>query len=76
MKKVRWGNVGKFILFMFCVSQILSDTYLVIFKSYSFTWFGLLVFILFGYTAINLYDDFQKQTKKYPKLPTKACKGY
>ena len=74
MKKVKWGNFGKFILFMFCISQILSDMYLVFFKSYSFTWFGLFVFILFGYTAISLYDDLEEQTKSIQRYRPKHAK--
>ena len=74
MKKVKWKNVGKFILFMFCMSQILSDMYLVIFKSYCFTWFGLLVFILFSYCVVKLYEDLESQTKSIPSYRPKHAK--
>lgn len=70
--KIKWLNVIKLILFIFCVYMILHDLYMITIHSYitgnmySWTWYGLLTFILFCSTAGMIYEDFEEQIKNIP----------
>lgn len=74
--KVKWISVIKLILFIFCISMILHDMYMLTIHSWitsktvSFTWFGLLTFILFCGMAELIYEDFKEQTKRVLTLET------
>lgn len=76
MKKVKWLNVIKSILFIFCVYMILHDLYIVTIKSYitgnmyGWSWLGFITFILFCVVASMIYEDFKEQTKRVETLNT------
>lgn len=67
--KIKWLNVGKLILFIFCIGNISHDLYMVTLYSYisgsMYGWssYGFLTFILFCIVAIVIYEDFEEQTK-------------
>ena len=67
--KIKWLNVIKLILFIFCVYMILHDLYLLSIHSlitgnmYGWTWLGFITFILFVITASTIYEDFRDQIK-------------
>lgn len=69
MKKIKWVNVLKIILFMVCLGIILHDVYmLTIYSSITgklctYTWFGFLTFLIACMGAGLLYLDFDEQTK-------------
>lgn len=79
-KKIKWINVIKAIVFIFCISMILHDVYMltvaswVTGKLYSWTWFGLLTFILFCSIAGMIYDDFEEQIKSIQSYQPKHAK--
>lgn len=70
MKKIKWINVVKALVFVFCISMILYDTYMLTIGSwingelYSWTWLGLITFILFFAIAGSIYDDFEMELEK------------
>lgn len=78
--KIKWINVIKLILFIFCISMILHDMYMLTLYSWftgnscGFTWFGLLTFILFCSIAGLIYDDFEEQTKSIQSYRPKHAK--
>ncbi len=67
--KIKWINVIKLTLFIFCISMILHDMCMLTVYSWftgkacSFSWFGLITFILFCIIAELIYNDFEEQTK-------------
>ncbi|MBO6243612.1 MAG: hypothetical protein J6O41_03475 [Clostridia bacterium] len=73
MKKIKWLNVMKFVMFVFCVSILLHDLYVISIKSWitgyqaSFTIYGFITFLLLFTISSFLYDDFEEQIKKYPQ---------
>ena len=72
IKKIKWINVIKAVVFLFCIVMILHDLYMLTFASwisgelYGWTWYGLLTFILFCSIAGMIYDDFEEQIKNIP----------
>ena len=69
MKKVKWLNVIKLIIFAFCVGSICRDIYMLTIYStitgnlVGWTWIGFITFILFIIVAGIIYDDFKEQIK-------------
>ena len=69
-KKIKWINVVKAIVFVFCISMILHDVFMLTIGSwisgnlYGWTWFGFLTFILFCGIAGIIYEDFEEQIEK------------
>lgn len=80
MKNVKWLNVIKLLVLLVCISMIIRDIWLVGFSyiftdtSYSFTWFGLITFILFGIIANIIIDDFKEQIKSIQSHRPKFAK--
>lgn len=78
--KIKWLNVVKLILFIFCVYMILHDLYMITIHSYitgnmySWTWLGFITFILFIVVAGAIYDDFEEQTKSIQSYRPKHAK--
>lgn len=70
--KIKWINVIKLIVFIFCISMILHDMYMLTIGSwvtgnlYGWTWYGFLTFILFCTVAGMIYEDFEEQIKETP----------
>lgn len=68
--KIKWVNVIKAIIFVFCISMILHDVFMLTFASwitgnfYGWTWFGFLTFILFCTIASMIYEDFEEEIEK------------
>lgn len=60
MKKIK--DVTKLILFIFCISMILHDMFIII-TGGSYTLYGALTYIIFYKIAITIYDDFKEQIK-------------
>lgn len=78
--KIKWLNVIKLILFIYCVYMILHDVYMITIHSYitgnmySWTWLGFITFILFIIVAGTIYDDFEEQTKSIQSYRPKHAK--
>jgi len=74
--KVKWKNVIKLLLFIFCVSIILHDIYMLTVHSwitgnlYGWTWVGLLTFFICLITAGMIYEDLEEQTKSVSNTGT------
>ena len=70
MKKIKWLNVMKSIIFILCVYMILHDLYMLTIystitgKLYGWTWLGFITFILFFVVASMIYDGFKEEIKK------------
>ena len=70
MKRIKWGNVIKGLVFVFCIGIVLYDAYMLTIGSwvsggmYGFTWLGLITFILFLAIAGSIYDDFEMELEK------------
>ena len=69
-KKIKWINVIKAIVFVFCISMILHDVFMLTIGSwisgnlYGWTWYGFITFILFCAIAGMIYEDFEEQIEK------------
>lgn len=74
MKKIKWKNVFKILIFMFCISMILLDFYYIIFKFATLTWIGLLTHILLWVILGMIYEDFEEQIKSIPSYKPKHAK--
>ena len=78
--KIKWLNVIKLIIFIFCVYMILHDLYMITISSWitgkmcSWTWLGFMTFILFIIIAGAIYDDFEEQIKSIPSYQPKHAK--
>lgn len=66
MRKVKWENVIKLIVLIISLIFVANDGYLVIFKSYQWTWLGLFTFLPVLYIAVAIMDDFYEQIKSMP----------
>lgn len=79
-KKINWINVTKLVVFIFCVYMILHDLYMLAIypfvsgKLYSWTFLGVVTFILFITVAGMIYDDFEEQLKSIPSYRPKHAK--
>ena len=68
-KKIKWGNVCKAIIFLFCIGLILHDLYMLTIHSWitnelcSWTWLGLTTFLLAIITAGVISEDFEEKNK-------------
>lgn len=80
MLKIKWLNVLKLILFIFCVYMILHDLYMITIYSlitgnmYGWTWYGFGTFILFVIVAGMIYDNFEEETKSIQSYRPKHAK--
>lgn len=78
--KIKWLNVLKLIIFIFCVYMILHDLYMlsvggwITGNMHSWTWLGFITFILFYMLAGAIYDDFEEQTKSIQSYRPKHAK--
>lgn len=78
--KIKWINVIKLILLIISILVILHDTYMLTLASwftgklYSFSWFGLMTFILFCIIAGIIYNDFKEQIKSIQSYRPKHAK--
>jgi len=79
-RKIKWLNVIKLIVFIFCVYMILHDVYMLTIHSYitgnmyGWTWIGFITFILFFIVAGMIYEDFEEQIKSIPSHRPKYAK--
>ncbi len=70
--KIKWGNVFKALIFVFCVGMILHDFYMLTIYSFitgnfcSLTWFGVITLFINFIIAGGIYEDFEKQIEKTP----------
>ena len=70
--KIKWGNVFKALIFVFCVGMILHDFYMLTIYSFitgnfcSLTWFGVITLFINIIIAGGIYEDFEEQIKKTP----------
>lgn len=68
--KIKWKNVVKLIVFIFCILMIFHDLFMLTIGSwisgnlYSWTWFGFITFLLFCSIACMIYADFEEQIEK------------
>lgn len=63
MRKIKWENVIKLNVFIVSMVMILHDMFMIIFRGYSWTWYGFITFILFTTVASMIYEDFEEQIK-------------
>lgn len=70
IKKIKWVNVIKLLIFLFCIGVIAKDFYMLTIYSWitgkycGYTWFGFLTAIYLLLLASAIYDDFEEQIKK------------
>ena len=70
MRKIKWGNVAKAVIFIGCMVVVLHDMYMLSIGSmisgnlYGWTPLGLATFILCFLIACSIFDDFETQLKK------------
>ncbi len=70
MKKVKWLNVAKAIIFVYCVGLVLHDSWIVGFSYWftgqevGFTWYGLLTYITALFIIDAFIEDFKEQTQE------------
>ncbi len=64
-KKIKWLNVIKLLLMLFCIGVILHDFYYLVI-GYGFTWLGFGTHILCWLFVSMIYDDFEEQIKNIP----------
>lgn len=70
--KIKWGNVFKALIFVFCVGMILHDFYMLTIYSFitgnlcSLTWFGVITLFINIIIASGIYEDFEEQIEKTP----------
>lgn len=70
--KIKWGNVFKALVFVFCVGMILHDFYMLTIYSFitgnlcSLTWFGVITLFINIIIANEIYEDFEEQIEKTP----------
>lgn len=70
--KIKWGNVFKALIFVFCVGMILHDFYMLTIYSFitgnfcSLTWFGVITLFINIIIAGGIYEDFEEQIEKTP----------
>lgn len=68
--KIKWGNVFKALIFVFCVGMILHDFYMLSIYSFitgnfcSLTWFGVITLFINFIVAGAIYEDFEEQIEK------------
>lgn len=61
--KIKWKNLFKFILLLLCISVIVHDFYMLSIYSIihkvtvTWSWYGLLTFVLSGFLSEYLFDD-------------------
>lgn len=79
-KKIKWINVIKLFVFIYCVYMICHDVYMLTIHSYitgnmyGWTWIGFLTFILFFVIAGLIYEDFEEQLKSTQSHKSKHAK--
>lgn len=66
-KKINWQNVFKLLFLIASIVLIIHDIYVIVFKSYQWTTFGVISFMIVSYLAVSIIDDFYEQTKSMPK---------
>lgn len=70
--KIKWGNVFKALIFVFCVGMILHDFYMLTIYSFitgnlcSLTWLGVITLFINIIIASGIYEDFEEQIEKTP----------
>ena len=70
MRKIKWGNVVKAVIFIGCMAVVLHDVYMLTIGSmisgnlYGWSLLGLTTFILCFSIACSIFDDFETQLKK------------
>ena len=68
--KIKWGNVIKAIIFLFCVGLMLHDFYMVSISCFftgqevCLTWYGLATLLLAMAVSCEIWDDFEYQIEK------------
>lgn len=73
-KKIKWLNVIKLMLMLFCIGVILHDFYCLTFKFAMFTWLGLGTHILCWLVVGTIYEDFEDQIKNIPSYQPKHAR--
>lgn len=79
-KKIKWGNVGKAIIFLFCVGIMIHDIYMLTIHSFvtselcGWTWYGFITFLMAYVIAVAIYLDFEQQTKNIQSYQPKHAK--
>lgn len=79
--KIKWINVLKLIVLIYCVYMILHDLYIITVQScitgnmYGWTWLGFGTFILFMIISSTIYEDFENQIKNTQSIKANKTKG-
>lgn len=75
-RKIKWLNVVKAVIFLFCITMILHDVFMLTVggwitgELYGWTWLGFITFILFCSIAGMIYDDFEEKIKSATNIET------
>lgn len=78
--KIKWGNVVKAIIFLFCIGLILHDFYMLTIHSfvtgnlYGWTWYGFITFWIAVMIASLIYEDFEEQIENIPSYQPKHAR--
>ena len=66
MKRIKWGNVLKLIIFLFCIGLIIYDFYMLTIHSFitgnllSWNYLGFITFCISFIIAGKIYSDFTR----------------
>ena len=63
MKRIKWINVMELIALILCTIIILHDSYMIMFKSYSFTWFGFITFVFVIIQGSIMYEKLEQKIR-------------
>ena len=76
-KKIKWGNILKFMILISCLLLIINDIFMITIYGWitnnmaSLTWFGFGTFVLALVIAILILDDFDEQLNKKKRVSQK-----
>lgn len=76
MKKVKWFNVLKLLVFIGCIGLVLHSSYVIICKVGLITSQALATYCLAWYLMSVIYDDFNEQLKNTKTYQPRHAKGY
>ena len=74
--KLKWKNIGKAVIFLFCLGFIIYDLYMLLFYPFiskrlmEWTFFGFITFIGAFWLMTYIFQDFERQIKNVSNTGT------
>ena len=72
--KVKWGNVVKLMILLFCIGLIIHDLICLAFMFGMLTWFGVATHVLCWLIIGTIWEDFEEQNKNIHSYQPKHAK--